>query len=148
MVASLAAASVLAHLWMLSVHAHGAGLTVLMIAMTLWCAWCAVEAVLRPTSHCLQRLLVMSLAMAAVHTIMIIGLPGAGSGGHAHHHATYDAAPAAITAASDHAQAMLMIIAVEFLVAGACALSLRRHHPPRTMGPISNNHTANTTCKE
>lgn len=136
--------SVAAHIWMLAAHAHGVALTVLMIAMTLWCAWCAVEAIGRPTTHCLQRLLLMSLAMAGVHTVMLLGMPGTDSGGHAHHHATYDAAPAAITAASDHAQAMLMIIAVEFLVAGACALSLRRRHPPRALDLIPKNHPANT----
>lgn len=125
-VATVTAMSVAAHIWMLAVHAHGALLTGLMIVMTLWCAWCAVEASLHPTMHCLQRLLLMSLAMVAVHTVMIVGPSQAGLGGHAHHHSLDDAAPAVIAAADGHAQAMLTIIAVEFLVAVACAFSLRR----------------------
>ncbi|MGO1550407.1 MAG: hypothetical protein ACTHWO_11430 [Nesterenkonia sp.] len=145
-VAAVAAMSILAHIWMLAFHAHGVALTVLMIAMTLWCAWCAVEALLRPSVHCLQRLLLMSLAMVAVHTMMIVVPAQAGSGGHAHHQGADTAAPGtAITAADGHASAMLAIIAIEFLVAVACALSLRRRRSPQAFDLISENHTANTT---
>lgn len=123
--ATLGAVSVLAHVWVLTAHTHGATLTVLMVSMTLWCAWCAVEAVARPTAHCLQRLLVMSLAMMFVHAAMIIGLPRS-SGGHAHHTPEVAPSSAAITAASGHASAMLVLIGVEYLVALACVFSLRR----------------------
>lgn len=131
----VAALSVSAHIWMLAVHAHGALLTGLMIVMTLWCAWCAVEALHRPTDHCLQRLLLMSLAMMAVHTVMIIGPAQPGAGGHAHHPGADTAASGtAIAAADGHAAAMLTIIAVEFLVAVVCSLSLRRRRSPTAVG--------------
>lgn len=144
-VAAVAAMSASAHVWMLTVHTHGFMLTVLMSAMTLWCAWCAAEALLRPTVHCLQRLLLMSLAMVAVHTLMIIVPSQAGSGGHAHHHSTDTAVTGTATTAADgHASALLMLIAVEFLVAVVCALSLRRRSPQSPV-PIDENHIANTT---
>ena len=142
-VAAVAALAVVAHLWMLAVHAHGALLTGLMIVMTLWCGWCAVEALLRPTTHCLQRLLLMSLAMVAVHTMMIIGPAQGGLGGHAHHHAAETAGSS--TAGAGHASAMLTIIAVEFLVAAVCAASLRRRKHLQDFDPINENHPANTT---
>lgn len=107
-------------------HAHGPALTVLIVVMTLWCAWCTVEAVVHPSIHCLWRLLLMALVMMFVHAGMIIG-PQAGSGGHAHHQAadiaSSDMAPAAV---GSHASATLLIIGIEYLVALVCALSIRR----------------------
>lgn len=136
-VAAAAATSVLAHTWMLAVHAHGVVFTGLMAAMTLWCGWCAFKAARHPTVHCLHRLLLMSLAMVAVYAAMLIAPSGAASTGHAHHH-SYDAA--ALTAASkaeDHAAATLAIIGVEYLVAVVCVVSLRRRRPSQTLIRIS-----------
>lgn len=136
LVAAVAASSVSAHIWMLAVHPHGALLAGLMIVMTLWCAWCAAEALLRPTIHCVQRLLLMSLAMVAVHTMMIISPAQAGAGGHIHRHAADTAALGTAIAPTDgHASAMLTIIAVEFLVAAVCAISLRRSRAHRAFHP-------------
>lgn len=126
-VTTSAAISLLGHLWMLAAHAHGPLLTGLMVGMTLWCGWCAAKVVLRPTSHCLYRLLMISLAMAAVHTAMIVVSGQPGAGGHAlHHTAEASISGASVTAAGDHVSATLAIIAVEFLVAAVCAVELRR----------------------
>lgn len=115
----------LAHAWVLAVHAHGVFLTGLMAAMTLWCAWCGIEAALRPTIHCLQRLLLMSLAMMFVHAVMLVAPEGV-PGGHAHHSAEVTAAAGTQPPVEGHALAMLAIIGIEYLVAWVSAVSLRR----------------------
>lgn len=118
---------------MLAVHTHGVALTGLMTAMTLWCGWCAFQAARHPTVHCLHRLLLMSLAMVAVHAAMLLAPSGADSEGHAHHH-SYDAAAfAAASNAEGHASATLSIIGVEYLVAVVCVVSLRRRRPSQTL---------------
>lgn len=117
----LTAASVLAHIWMLVEHSHGVAVTTLMVAMTLWCIWCAFEAALKPGIACLQRLLFMSLAMAAVHVALL--WQGGGVGGHEHGH------HAAMTFGLDsHVLVMLTIVALELLVAFGCGVSIYRRH--------------------
>ena len=122
-VAIIATASVLAHAWMLIIHEHGVTLTVLMVGMTLWCSWCAVEAVVQPTRHCLQRLAFMSLAMVAVHVPMIFSMwADSSSAGHPHH----TEMAATTTAVNTHIGAMLAIIGLELMVTLVCWLRLRR----------------------
>lgn len=123
------AVSTAGHGWVLVAHPHGIGLTVVMAAMALWCAVCTVELWVRPSPHCLRRLCLMSLAMVVTHAVLVAGAPGIG--GHTHHTAgATGAAPP-----TDHASAMLALIAIEFAVALAAGLALRRRHalgPPRT----------------
>ncbi|MGO1532258.1 MAG: hypothetical protein ACTHXG_14600 [Micrococcaceae bacterium] len=122
------AASTAGHVWMLLAHPHGAGLTVVMVAMTLWCAYCTAELWVRPTVHCLRRLCLMSLAMVAVHAVLVAGVPGLGGiGGHAHP----ASAGGAVASSTDHATAMLLMIVVELGVALTAGLALRLDVAPR-----------------
>lgn len=121
-VAAIAAASVVAHVWMLIVHGHGVSLTLLMAGMTLWCLWCTVEAVVRPTGHCLQRLALMSLAMVAVHVVLLINM---GSENQVSEHTHHAAISGTETAGNAHAVALLAIIGLELVVVFVCWLSLR-----------------------
>lgn len=135
--------STVGHGWILLAHPHGAGLTVVIVAMTLWCAVCTVELWIRPSAHCLRRLCLMALAMVLVHAVLVAGLPGLGGfgsagglsgvGGHAHHAATSNASTASGAATvfvppTDHAAAMLLLITVELGVALTAGLALRRRH--------------------
>lgn len=121
-VAAIAIVSVLAHVWMLIVHGHGLSLTLLMVGMTLWCSWCAVEAVVRPTGHCLQRLAVMSLVMVTVHIAMLFNM---GSDSQAAGHTHHAGMTTPETAVNSHAVALLVIIGLELVVAFVSWRSLR-----------------------
>ena len=128
-VAVPAGVAVVAHVWLLASHQHGALLTVLLVAMTFWCARCTVETWQAPTSRRLNVLLGMAVAMVAVHTAMVVA-PSAGTGGHAHHGTGAPPVGAMPPGVLEGTTPMLMIIAVELGVAFACALALRRQRSP------------------
>lgn len=112
----LTSSSVILHVWMLFAHPHGVLLTSLMAAMTAWCTWCTIDLVTRPTSHCLRRLLVMSLGMFVLHAGMLMGLSVAS--GHEHHHNSP-------TSTGTHEYAMLGIMLLEYMITLLCGARLR-----------------------
>lgn len=131
-----AGVGVAGHVWLLASHPHGAPLTVLLAAMTLWCAWCTVEAWQAPTPRRLSVLLGMAVAMVAVHTAMVLA-PSAGAGGHAHHGAGAPPVGAVAPGALETTAPMLLIIAVELGVAFACALALRQRRARASSAAVS-----------
>lgn len=110
-----------AHLALLVLLPHGLGISLVLIAMTLWCvkcSWC----VLRGGSP--MSLLVMSALMGTSHVAMVIGMPW--FTGHHASHTSHDA---------QHAPVMLGVAAAEFLLMfGAAWLSRQGHmvSPPET----------------
>lgn len=115
------------HTWALFTHAHGIAETLLMLAMTVTCLWCAAEIWMKPHRRAIVMVLAMSTAMMLAHTAML--LTPAADAGHAHHFANeVQAVPAAAaqTGMSEFDAAMLGIIAIEYGIAVCCALVLRR----------------------
>lgn len=115
-VAALVLAAAAAHVWMLTVHAHGIWLSVLLLVMTALCLKCAAGAWFRPGTSELGPIMGMALGMAVLHAALALGLPG-GTGGHEH-----GSGFGAVNAA---AGLMLGIVVLELTVAFAAALALR-----------------------
>lgn len=128
--ASLTAVSVAAHVLMLSTHGHGPVLAVVLIGMTLACAWCAVHGFLRPSGHGPALLMSMSLVMALLHAVLALGPPG-GAGMHAMH----DGSPPSGTGSGDGL--MLAIIGLELAIAWLAGVAIRCGRPARQAGSVS-----------
>lgn len=122
-------ASAAAHGWMAIGGGHGAGWSLVMAAMALACASCAVDLLRRwhdPGSAVMA--LGMAAAMALIHVLML-PLMTAGAAGTQHaHHAGGGAAASAAAASGAGAEhgAMLLLVALELVAAGLAAARLRR----------------------
>ncbi|QCP07268.1 hypothetical protein FDF08_04035 [Micrococcus luteus] len=122
---ALALAAAPVHGVVLVAHSHGLVTTVVLLAMTAWCALCGARLLRRrgrtAEAATLRMLLVSAAAMVLAHAAMIAGLPGVGGG---HHHG----GGAADTAGPDvgAARAMLGVIVLELGVGLTTALALRR----------------------
>lgn len=129
--AALAWAAVPLHVWMFAVAPHG-GLTVLMSAMTLGCAACAVH-VWRAghgtgSRSPLMHLWWMAAAMAVLHAALLAGPPGL-TGGHAGHGGSLGHGP------GGGGLLMAVIVALDLAVGLCCAVALRRIGSPAPRAP-------------
>lgn len=130
---SLTAVSVAAHVLMLFTHGHMPVLAVVLVAMTLACAWCAVHGFLHRSGHGMALLMGMSLAMALLHAVLVFGPPG-GSGMHTMH----GGSPPSITGSGDGL--MLAIVALELAIAWSAGLAIRCGRQARQTGLGSTGH--------
>ena len=121
-IAALAVLGAGAHVVALLTHAHDPVLATAMALMTLACLACAVEAWHAPSARGMRMLLAMSAAMALAHVWLVVDPLGGGMGGHAEH---FGEAPAPGLASLGELS-MAAIIAIELVVAFACALALSR----------------------
>lgn len=125
--AALALLAAPLHVAVLVMHPHGLVTTVVLLAMTAWCALCGAR-LLRghgtaPASEAagtLRMLLVSAAAMVLAHAALVAGLPGIGAG---HHH---DGGAAATAHDAGATRAMLGIVVLELGVGLTSALALRR----------------------
>lgn len=122
--AALTAASVLAHVQMLSDGGHGWVLGLVLAVMAVSCAGCAVHSILRPGCRGPLVLIGMSITMALAHAVMALGVPG-GMGMHAIHHGGSHLA-AVGTSGADHGPLMLLVIVLELAVAWLAAYAVHR----------------------
>lgn len=125
--ASLTAVSFVAHLFMLFAGGHGPLLAVALAAMALSCAWCAVHGCLRPSGRGLAMLMGMSLAMALLHAVLVLGPPG-GVGMHAMHGGAH------ASGAGSGDELMLAIVGLELAIAWLAGLAIRYGRPVRSTG--------------
>ncbi|HXD28632.1 MAG TPA: hypothetical protein VN621_07705 [Arthrobacter sp.] len=126
--ACLTLGSLALHVVMLASGGHGLVLGLLLAVMALACTGCAAHAVLRPGCRGSLALAGMSIGMALVHAVLVLGLPG-GAGMHgmndggAH---PSGAGAGAGGAGSMHADLMLAVVGLELAVAWLTGLSMHR----------------------
>jgi len=126
--ACLTLGSLALHVAMLASGGHGLVLGLVLAVMALACAGCAAHAVLRPGCRGSLVLAGMSIGMALVHAVLVLGLPG-GAGMHGMHdggaHPSGAGADGA-GAGSVHADLMLAVVGLELAVAWLTGLSVHR----------------------
>ncbi|ALE07831.1 hypothetical protein AL755_13935 [Arthrobacter sp. ERGS1:01] len=124
--ATVAAASVVAHLWMAWAHRSMPWESALMVLMAAACLPCAVAVWRRGHDRAVQLLFAMALVMVAVHTTLLLA-PGAMAG---QQHGGMgsmgmDSMGMAANAPASHTGAMLGVIALELVVAALAAWAMR-----------------------
>ncbi len=129
------AGSAAAHGWMAMGGGHGAGWSLVMAAMAVLCAFCVVGLMRRPlATEPVHMAMVMAVAMALLHVVMVplMAGPGGGAPHHAHHGGGRPGADpvAASAGAADHST-MMMVIVLELVAGGLAATRLRRRRPWR-----------------
>ncbi|HKU35581.1 MAG TPA: hypothetical protein VJP90_08540 [Paenarthrobacter sp.] len=112
---------ILAHLWMLANHNHEAWTSLATVAMAAGCLPCVPRLWSNPGAAPARKLMVMALAMAAFHGILLI-LSGqnTGHGPHVHTMAGMGTSP-------DGAAAMLMVLGIELITAFLAATVVKAH---------------------
>lgn len=120
-IAVLAMALGVAHVWILAAFPHGLWMSLLVAAMVALCLKCAHRA--WGTPQALLELLAMSALMALVHMFMALG-----SG---HQHGSHPVASGASAASG----AMLAIAAAEVLLVVLCSIGMRRISNPGRPAP-------------
>lgn len=111
-IAALAVALAVAHLWVLLVFPHGPWVGTALVVMVLLCLKCTHRARNNPAA--LLELLAMSALMVLVHTSLALGI-------HEHHHGGDDA----VSAAGAGASAMLGLAAAELVLVMLCGVGMR-----------------------
>lgn len=112
-IALLAVALGLAHIWVLMAFPHGAAMSVVLLGMVAFCWKCAYGAWKAPRA--LLELLLMSALMAIVHMFMALGFGG-------HVHGSSEPAGTATSAGV----AMLAVAAAELVMVMLCGIGMRR----------------------
>jgi hypothetical protein len=111
-IATLAVALAVAHVWIMMVFPHGPWVGTALVVMVLLCLKCTHRARSNPAA--LLELLAMSALMAIVHTFMALGI-------HEHRHGSDDA----VSAAGAGASAMLGLAAAELVLVMLCGVGMR-----------------------
>ncbi len=113
---------IIAHAWMLTTGSHGVWMTVAALAMLAVCVPCVPGMWKRPTVRSAKKLMVMAMAMALFHAILIV-MPSrsAGTAGHMHSSAVPGQQMDSATTS------MLIIIAIEVFTAFLIATVLNAH---------------------
>lgn len=124
------AGSAAAHGWMAVAGGHGAGWSLVMAAMAVLCAFCTVGLMRRPLAADPVRMaMVMAVAMALLHVLMVPLMAGAAGGTHDHAHhggGSPGASPVAAAAGGADHSTMTMVIVLELVAGGLAAARLRR----------------------
>lgn len=122
--------ALLLHLVVAAGHGHDPLMALVVALMGAGCAVCAIQCFRAPCLRALTTLLIMSAAMVTVHVVWLMlagSLAGAGAGDHHAHAATL--AAGADHASSSMALSMLGLALAELVVAGLCAVAIRRAPP-------------------
>lgn len=124
------AGSAAAHGWMAMGGGHGVGWSLVMAAMAVLCAFCVVGLMRRPlATEPVRMAMVMAVAMALLHVVMVPLMAGAGGGAPHHAHRggeSYGAAPAVASAGGADHSTMALVVVLELAAAGLAATRLRR----------------------
>lgn len=122
---------IIAHVWMLTTGSHGVWMTVAALVMLAVCVPCVPGMWMRPTARSAKKLMVMAMAVALFHTILIL-MPSwsAGPAGHIHG----SAGPGQPVDAST--TSMLVIIAIEIATAFLIATVLYAHRRTTATSPL------------
>lgn len=112
-IALLAVALGLAHIWVLIAFPHGAAMSIVLLGMVAFCLKCAYSVWKQPRA--LLGLLVMSALMSIVHMFMALGFGG-------HVHGNSEPAGTATSAGI----AMLAVAGAELVMVMFCSFGIRR----------------------
>jgi hypothetical protein len=118
------AASCAAHLWLAAGNHHAPWLSVLMLAMVAVCLPCSLHIWRHRRSGAVHKIMASALAMAVLHTVLLLS---AGSSGHRHGMSAHAVTGRATSAAAmSAAEASLAVIALEIATALVAATLLAR----------------------
>lgn len=122
---------IIAHAWMLTTGSHGVWMTVAALAMLIVCVPCVPGMWMRPTARSAKKLMVMAMAMALFHAILIV-MPSRTPGATGHMHGT--AGPN--QQMNSGTTSMLVIIAIEIVTAFLIATVLNAHRRTTAASPL------------
>lgn len=124
-----AGGSTMAHAWMAFRGGHGAGMVMVMTAMTIACAPCVLALIRRPAEvGPVRMVLVMTVGMVLVHVLLILVAGGPTGSVHGLHQGASGGADSTGTmTGARHSTLMLPLVAIELLVAALASFRLRAY---------------------
>lgn len=130
-VSLVTAASCVVHLWLVAGNQHGPWLGAVMLAMAGVCLPCAVHLWRGAGERPLRQVMGCALAMTALHTVLLLAVPGSGGSllGHAHAVAPAPGTVAGIGAGvgtASGAAVLMAIVGLEITTAFLAATLLAR----------------------
>ncbi|MDQ0848649.1 hypothetical protein QFZ65_000587 [Arthrobacter sp. B3I9] len=114
--AAVTAASCVLHVWFVIANQHGPWLNILMLAMVALCLPCALHIWRYSRANALRQVMASALAMALVHTLLLVGSRSSAHG----HHGT------AAGAIHSRTEVSLAVIALEMATALLASTLLAR----------------------